>query len=303
MSSMQMRLIAGVVTYWPNLELLRRLVQVLAATTDGVIIFANSPLEEREYKRLKRLSGKGNIEIFQSSKNVGVGFAYNYILKRAQAMGVYGAFLFDQDSQLCPETLHQLTAAACQLSSKGHRVAVVGPRPIGPRLQSAEFKSVRLFARPQSSSPARIMATDFVISSGSLVILSAFETVGPFRDDFFIDGVDIEWCFRAWKKGFSCWIVLDAAMEHRLGRGTIIVPVFGISIPIQPPSRLYTYVRNQVHMLSMAHVPLRWKLKIIPYISLQAVVYALSSRSRRASLVAIGRGVREGLRRMRRQTA
>lgn len=294
-----MRLIAGIVTYWPHFELLHQLIRILVKSTDGLVIFANSPMTEEARNNLERLAGSGKIEIVQSRGNVGLGVAYNYILKRARSLGAKAVFLSDQDSVPLDGTVDLLAKTVRHLSLKGHRVAVVGPRPIGPRIQSAEFKNVRLFKRPRNVSSPHILAADFVISSGSVVMLDAFEAIGPFREDFFIDGIDIEWCFRAWSKGFSCWIALDAFMEHRLGRGVLTFPIIGFPVPRQPPSRLYTYVRNQIHMLGMRHVPLRWKLKVIPYIGLQAFVYALRGNPRRLSLVAIGRGMCEGVRRIR----
>jgi len=291
--------VSGVVTYWPSLELLQRLVDVLVTSTDRVLIFANYPMAMGERRQLTALGVGDCIEIFQSDENVGLGRAYNYLLERARSLGADAVFICDQDSVPHAETVSQLTQKFGALSAAGHQVAVVGSRPIGPRKQSTEFKDVRLFRRSREDGSPRVVAADFVISSGSLVALDAFDAVGPFREDFFIDGLDIEWCFRAWHRGYSCWVALDAPMEHRLGRGVLTVPLLRLSVPEQPPSRLYTYVRNQVHMLGMIHVPLRWKLRMLPYIGLQTMIYAMNGRYRRHALVAIGRGFRDGVRLMR----
>jgi len=297
---MQIRVTAGVVVYFPDWPLLEQLIRVLVASADKVLIFANSALSSAEREQVLNLAESSRIEILQSNQNVGLGRAYNHLIARARSLEANAIFLCDQDSGPSAETIRSLVHNAYQLSAKGQRVAVVGPRPISPRLRGAEFKSVHLFKRGRHGHSARVVAADFVISSGSLILLDAFDKVGLFREDFFIDGIDIEWCFRAWSKGYSCWIVLDALMEHRLGRGMLTVPFTGFSVPIQPPYRLYTYVRNQIHMLGFNHVPLRWKIKVVPYIVLQALVYALKGRHRRMSLAAFWRGVRDGTRLMRR---
>jgi rhamnosyltransferase len=288
-----MRKVAGIVTYWPELESLLRLVETLARATERVLIFANSPLALAERDRLRACNGE--IEIFESPENVGLGHAYNHLMRRARECGADAILLVDQDSALTPSAVSEIADRMGALGAAGNRVAVVGARPVQPRKTRTRFKATRLFARRSRTGLPGAMAVDFVVSSGSLVSLSAYEAVGPFREDFFIDAIDIEWCFRAWHKGYSCWAALGAPMEHHLGEGVLKVPLTGVTLTLQQPQRLYTYVRNQVRMLGLRHVPLRWKMRILPYIGLQTAVYAVKGENRRDALSAIGRGFRDGL--------
>ena len=298
MLTLSLRIFSAVVAYRPDQELLLEVVSVLARTTECVLIFANSPLSQVHREGLLAAGGNARIEIIQSRENVGLGSAYNEIMRRAAQYGGDAVLLVDQDSTLRPQVVQHLADTMRELCAAGHKVAAVGVQPVGPRQARGRFKDVRIFLRPGRSDATTVRAVDFVISSGSLVSVSAYEAVGPFRDDFFIDAVDIEWCFRAWHRGFSCWVARDALMEHRLGQGSIAVPMLRLKLPVQPPHRLYTYVRNQVRMLAMRHVPLRWKVKMVPYICLQAVVYAVKGRHRAYALKAIGRGMWDGLRTM-----
>ncbi|MCV5902536.1 hypothetical protein OFN63_41200, partial [Escherichia coli] len=68
-----------------------------------------------------------------------------------------------------------------------------------------------------------LVAVEFLATSGSLVDIAAFDRIGPFRDDYFIDAVDLEWCFRAWSRSYSCWIARAVAMEHTVGAGVLKV--------------------------------------------------------------------------------
>jgi len=295
--TLSLRIYAGVVTFRPEWASLRDLVSALAETTECVFIFANSPLSTVQRDELLAIGG-ARIEIIQSRDNVGLGSAYNEILRRAGRYGGDAVLLVDQDSTLRPQVVRLLADLMVELAAAGQRVAAVGVQPIGARHTKPAFKDVRIFPRPGREGTTRFRAADFVISSGSLVSIAAYHVVGPFRDDFFIDAVDIEWCFRAWHRGFSCWVARDARMEHRLGRGSISLPLLGLKLSVQPPNRLYTYVRNQFRMLAMRHVPLRWKAKMVPYIGFQAIVYALTGRRRCYALTAIGRGAWDGLRTM-----
>src|SRR5579859_5229168 len=56
-----------------------------------------------------------------------------------------------------------------------------------------------------------------VITSGSLITLKAHAVVGPFREEFFIDYVDTEYCFRARAKGYRVIRTRKLIMRHAIG--------------------------------------------------------------------------------------
>ena len=56
-----------------------------------------------------------------------------------------------------------------------------------------------------------------VITSGALYNLKAYPKIDPFRDDFFIDYVDIEYCLRAKQNGYNIVVNCNARLYHRLG--------------------------------------------------------------------------------------
>jgi len=59
-----------------------------------------------------------------------------------------------------------------------------------------------------------------VITSGCLLSLRAYAAIGPFRDDFFIDYVDTEFCFRARAAGFRIIESRAPLMSHSVGAAT-----------------------------------------------------------------------------------
>ena len=59
-----------------------------------------------------------------------------------------------------------------------------------------------------------------VITSGSLIPLAAHAAIGPFREEFFIDHVDREYCFRARAKGFRVIKTRKPLMLHAIGAVT-----------------------------------------------------------------------------------
>ena len=59
-----------------------------------------------------------------------------------------------------------------------------------------------------------------VIASGMAVRQSLFFTLGGFREDLFIDWVDMEFCWRAYAAG-SRIVLIDSVIAHRLGDSSI----------------------------------------------------------------------------------
>jgi rhamnosyltransferase len=141
-------------------------------------------------------------------------------------------------------------------------------------------------------------AADYIISSGSLINLEALQETGPFREDFFIDAIDVEWCFRAWNRGFSCWIDNTVTMPHRFGIDRLHVPFCRLSLVRQPPPRLYTYVRNRIVMIRESGASSWWRWLSVAYLMLQGIAYwAAYAGERRRVLRAFAMGISDGLRR------
>lgn len=56
-----------------------------------------------------------------------------------------------------------------------------------------------------------------VMTSGNLVNLSIYKEIGGYNEDYFIDGIDIEYCLRLKKYGFRIVRFNDVEIDHDLG--------------------------------------------------------------------------------------
>ena len=268
----------GIVAYDPNPEILVDLVKHASAEARKVWVFQNSKLSPELKVRL-RAACISEIEFLNDGTNVGLGIAYNTMATAALLNKADALLLFDQDSSPPTGMLTRLGADMQELIRQGKKPALVGPLPVS--VDDNMFKPPRRYNLAGGIVNGTLLPAEFAISSGSLVNLHAFAKLGVFREDFFIDAIDIEWCFRAWHKGYSCWMDKHAVMPHRLGQGIIRIPVVGMLLARQNPARLYTYVRNQVAMIREDVAPLRWKVKLLPYLALQGLVYLLAYRGER----------------------
>ena len=250
------RVAAGIVAYYPDGDLLNQILSSLRGQTDLVFLFCNSPLPPavREHAR----SFTPNALLLGTEANVGLGAAYNQIIAAASAYGFEDILLFDQDSSPPASLVANLLQNIADLDRQGLRPGVIGPTPIHPDRHAYKIPYQSREAFPIHSS-CRPVA--FVISSGSLIRVSAYSEIGPFREDFFIDGIDLEWCFRAQAKGYSCWVSDSVRMAHRLGIGLVRIPLLNIHLVRQPPNRIYTMIRNTLAMFRLPHVTFLWKAR------------------------------------------
>ena len=129
--------------------------------------------------------------------------ALNQGAREAMDDGARWLLTLDQDTEPAADLVAQLLAAAGAYP-RPERVALVGAVTHGQT--DARCSDERVVVRRRS-----------VITSGSLLSLDAYQRIGPFRDDFFIDMVDAEYSLRAGRRGYRVVLACKAHIEHRIG--------------------------------------------------------------------------------------
>ena len=290
-SESRTRCVAGIVIYRPQFEALERLVASLANDVSTIAVYANSPVSGAEQQALEAAADRAELVVLRPGLNRGLGAAYNALRQLAEACGSEFLFLLDQDSQPRSRLVGALAATHRDLAARGERVAVVGPQPVDAAGEAMRLSTVETLPYPQAA-PVR---TRFVISSGSLIRLDALAAIGDFRSDYFIDAIDIEWCLRAGAAGYSIWVDPAVSMPHQLGRGVIRLPL-GLLLTDQPARRLYTYIRNQLAMLRLPHVPMSHKAKFVVSLPVRLAAHLAHHRFSRDCVAALLNGLADGAR-------
>ncbi len=201
-----------------------------------------------------------NIEFILNDRNLGIARALNQGFDRAIERGFESAFVFDDDSLPAPGMVSELLDVY-----SGHperdRIAVVAPNVSVPSA-GADLRVVRargrlLYERVPCRGQRSLEDVSIVISSGALYDLRAYRQIGPFREDFFIDYVDTEYCLRAKHCGYSVLVACRALLIHQLGKqraarlGPLTMhPLF------HSPLRWYYMARNRIPMIRL--YALRW---------------------------------------------
>ncbi|MGB4248360.1 MAG: glycosyltransferase family 2 protein [Pseudohongiellaceae bacterium] len=274
---------AIIVTYNPAPEGLLALVQQISRQCDFLVIdnaSANSATFIAQVRASARCVG-----VQQLDSNIGLASALNAGLQQVRQAGYGFAVLFDQDSQVPVSFFANLQTAYVEaVGLCGQRIAAIGPRIRHPANgREMPFKLfTRLFRRTDIKLPGsdRLYRADFLISSGCLLALEHFDEIGPMKDSYFIDNVDLEWCFRARDKGFLVLGTDHTHLLHSIGEDTDNALVRAGVMISHSPLRSYYSTRNRVHLWRQSYAPLGWKLRDIPRFALKALWLLLFSPQR-----------------------
>lgn len=150
--------------------------------------------------------GLPNVHLVTNRTNLGIAAALNQGVNLAMQEGFEWVVTLDQDTILAMEMLATLLDVY-QKSGGGNVV-------IGSNYWDSHRK--RNFIQCADTETG-FQERKTLITSGTLAPLSLFKTMGYFREDYFIDSVDHEFCLRARAHGFRILISCRPVMEHSIG--------------------------------------------------------------------------------------
>lgn len=200
---------AIIVAYHPDGDLPARLSRILPQVGAAIIV-DNTPSEAAS-TMLRELSAWPALTVVFNRENLGMARALNIGVQHALAHGYAWALLLDQDTQVDEDMVEKLLAT--RESFPQDQLAVIGSRFRDTHGRSTE--PCRL-----DSSGEHWEEVESVITSGSLLSLKAHALIGPFRNEFFIDYVDTEYCFRARAAGYRVIETRRPLMSHTVGAPT-----------------------------------------------------------------------------------
>ncbi len=226
---------AVIVTYHPDSTLVDRVERLAKQVAQTVIVDNGS--SEACVEQLRRLANQLGIHLILNPRNEGIARALNMGARWAIERGYLWILTLDQDTTVLPEMVHSLgqIARRCPFHE---RLAVVGSNYI-------QKENGKIALNLTGSGDFAAAETKTALTSGSLVSLDVYRSIGGFREDFFIDCVDHEYCLRARAHGFRIIVSSRPMMEHGIGNLTehrLLWRAVGTSN--HPPSRHYFLARN-----------------------------------------------------------
>jgi rhamnosyltransferase len=239
---------AIVVTYHPDGEFPERVGRI--APQVGALVVVDNGSDAAQVRMLRELTANPLMTLVLNSENLGVARALNIGIERAEALGYLWVLLLDQDSCVTADLLEALFAVYASYPHK-EQLAVIGSGFSDVNRPSRQAGTGSLDRAPPDERDAHPWAeVESVITSGSLIPLAAHAKVGPFREEFFIDYVDSDYCFRARTKGFRVIKARQSLMSHAIGAASEhSVLWMNKWTTNHSPDRRYYIARNDTVML------------------------------------------------------
>ena len=282
------------VLYNPNWKVTSVVIEQIKNQVDYICIVDNSLKSSIP----KSIISEKKIHYIPLNTNKGIACAQNigieYLLNKRVEYIVFS----DQDSLAPSGLIHRLIKGYNLLNENNIKVGIVGTRAINTQTgKKYPPKAKELGIPPElvsSTSLYPITECYSVRSSISLIPANVIKDIGGFDESLFIDGVDHEWCWRAWhKQNYRSFIIEEAVINHKLGEGDR--KIFNKSIAIPSPFRVFYQYRNFFILKKRYYTPKEWIKKNSKKYFIKAFYYPIFIKPRIAYLKNIFQGVRSGL--------
>jgi len=192
-----------------------------ASQSDMTVVVDNGSAEPWEPNAAIPAS-QNRLHYLRNAQNMGIATALNQGIRHAAMLGADAAFLLDHDSAPLPGCIDRLrqtlrdegsakTAAVVPHIRYGHPDILCRWPATAGNGRRARFRFV-YGARIEH--PERI---DLAISSGMLIGIRHWQTLGGFDENLFIDLVDTDYCLRARSNGYTVLAEPRAHIQHSLG--------------------------------------------------------------------------------------
>lgn len=177
--------------------------------------------------------GIANAVYLSNGGNRGIAAALNTGYERAIADGAEWIISFDQDSCISTSLLKEFLriCEACPIPGVG----IFAPYP-----------------NYGNDAPNKYIVYEkrnTVITSGMLMHKDTYLQTGRFRDEFFIDLVDDDYCLRVKRQGKEIVLVHAIEMKHSLGNGFVTTPILHHRFIEHSALRHYYIVRNTLVLI------------------------------------------------------
>jgi rhamnosyltransferase len=191
---------AGVVLFIPGTNTVSNIL-TYAGQVAELFVFDNSPTESREV--VQELRTKIPLTYLEAGKNLGIGAALNHLANAAGGKGYRFLLTMDQDSWFGGQDLNELISVA----EESDQIGIVSPYH-----QAGDD-----VLQNQPGEREEMVTT---MTSGNLLNLAVYRSIGGFDEKLFIDSVDLDFCLRLRLNGYKIIWMKSVVLEHRVGNAS-----------------------------------------------------------------------------------
>lgn len=188
-----MKLLAVIITYYPEKELLIKDYLSFADNVDKVVIWENTPIKDvPKYRYVP----EGQVEYMSNGCN-SISKALNTAWNYAKDNGYDALLTMDEDS--CFDDFKGYKEWACKMIEE--EPCICSPWYFGEMTEPMVFNQ------------------NHVITSGMIVPVSILNDINGYYEEFDIDAIDIDLCLRAKSKGYKILQNNQFRLYQRFGQG------------------------------------------------------------------------------------
>lgn len=256
-------MIAAIITaYKPDADFTSRFTPLLSVC-GSIIVSDNTPGGHSSFNL------PAGFTVIHNFQNVGLAPALNVGITEAIRQGYKYAILFDQDSTPSPDFVSRMVAKLFEATEVHGLRCCVGPKHLDDGVM--DNKTVAATKWSEESSQSVWEDVTCLPTSGMTFALGALTDDESFSDEFFLDLVDFEWCWRLRGRGWRFLRSVDVEMYHRLGVEER--RFLGMTFHVPAPYRHYFQVRDSLRLAGKPYVPFYSKFRLIGILPLKALVY------------------------------
>jgi rhamnosyltransferase len=274
---------AVIVTYHPPAEILEN-IAALRSQVESIVVVDNGS-GDADLDSLRGARSKYDFELIENGRNLGIASALNLGVRKIGSNGGSWVVLFDQDSRIEPGFIDAMLETVRSVPGST-KVGIVCPVYLDEQTATA-LPLLR-------SKNGQILTA---MTSGSFVRIELFEQVGHFNESLFVDYVDIEYCLRTRKAGYTIIQCPRAALNHNQGRITRH-HVLGrwVATTNHSAARRYYITRNRLWVLGKFLKDWAWARQEIRCLFSETAKIFLLEQDRWSKLKGIGIGAFDAFR-------
>lgn len=263
--------IAGIVVYNPDYVRLHMNLEGILSQVDKIVIYRNSVIDTA------KLVKNDKIIYLNDGNNNGIGMALNAIMEYAYLSGAEWCLLLDQDS-----VVDRNLIANFEQFTGLYNAAVLSPVIHDDKDQEENSKDFSDYS-----------TIDMCITSGTYNNVRIWKEMDGFKEEFFIDYIDWEYCARTRSQGYKIYRINGVTLNHQLGEKTYH-SFFGKRIFTYNHSAFRKYYITRNTIVSYKLFPLEAKFKN-PYLRTvkRLILTILFEEDKWNKIRSIFRGVRD----------
>ncbi len=272
------------VLYQPTEQFLKNLAKARAFCPNMVAV-DNSPEADQ---RLQECLREQDIQVIFNRNKGGLAGAYNRGAEVLLERKCEVIFLLDQDSDIEALFFTNMMQACRELGTDEFLV--------GPKIYEVNLEKCMPVFQPGKYLPKRLRIDDetegmfpslCIISSGSAISAAAYRKLGAFREDYFIEYIDIEYSLRAVSQNVPVYMNAAVTMRQTTGK----IERHGDKYTTNHVAwRRYYGARNAVHCLYLhrASWGLHWVSGLLAFLQVLRVLQYEPQKLKKITAITCG---------------